>query len=645
MSDPATWLTFAPALALAGAIVNGVFGRWLRAPLHGLLASAVALGAFALSLVAFVALLGREARSVAVPLWDYLRAGDLAVPLGVMIDPLSVTMMLIITGVGSLIHVYSIGYMHDDPGQSRYFALLNLFLAAMSVLVLADSYALMFVGWEGVGVASFLLIGFWYDRTANADAGRKAFIVNRIGDVGLLLAMFLMIGAFGTLTIQEVNAAAVERAFGSELLGLIGVLLLVGAAGKSAQIPLHVWLPDAMAGPTPVSALIHAATMVTAGVYLVARSAPLFAMTPFASAVVAWVGAATALVAALVALAQTDVKKILAWSTISQLGYMFVAVGAGAYWVGIFHVVTHAFFKALLFLGAGSVIHALHGEQDLRRMGGLRRLLPLTHATSLLGVLAIAGLPPLAGFFSKDAILVYTLTSEHLAGYGTTALYGVLLVTAALTAFYMFRWYHGIFGGASRMDAKVEAGVHESPAVMTTPLVVLAAFSAVAGFVGLPAFAFPNAIKGWLQDATLRGLVEVPFAHPSAAVEWTLIAVSVVAALAGLAVGAWVYARRAGAPVRRLADGPLATFARGGMGVDGAYRAVVVGGSEGTADGVAVLDRDVVDRGLLGLGSALTLFARLAAAVQTGFVRTYAFAMFAGAVVLALVLAWTGVRG
>jgi NADH-quinone oxidoreductase subunit L len=278
-------------------------------------------------------------------------------------------------------------------------------------------------------------------------------------------------------------------------------------------------------------------------------------------------------------------------------------------------------------------------------MGGLRRLLPVTHATSLVAMLAIAGVPPLAGFFSKDAILVYTLTSEHLAGYGTGALYGVLLLTAVLTAFYMFRWYHGIFGGASRMDAKVEAGVHESPAVMTVPLTLLAGFSAVAGFVGLPAFAFPNLVKGWLQDATLRGLVEVPFAHPSAAVEWAWIGISVAAALGGLAFGWWTYARRGGAPVRRLAEGPLAPFARSGMGVDGAYGAVVVGASEGTADGVATLDRDVVDRGLLGLGSALTAFGRLAAGLQTGFVRTYAFAMFAGAVVLALVLAWTGVRG
>ncbi|NBC96268.1 MAG: NADH-quinone oxidoreductase subunit L, partial [Deinococcus-Thermus bacterium] len=548
-----------------------------------------------------------------------------------------------ITGVGTLIHVYSLGYMHGDDGVSRYFSFLNLFVAAMSVLVLADSYPLMFVGWEGVGVCSFLLIGFWYRTKANADAARKAFIVNRVGDVGFLLAMFLMAATFGTLTISEVNAAAVGMAFGSGTLALLGVLLLVAATGKSAQLPLQVWLPDAMAGPTPVSALIHAATMVTAGVYLIARSGPLFSMTPLASSVVAWVGALTALIAAFAALGQTDIKKILAYSTISQLGFMFVAVGVGAYWVGIFHVFTHAFFKALLFLGAGSVIHALHGEQDIRKMGGLGSRMRLTGTTSLIATLAIAGVPLLSGFFSKDAILAHAFTSEHLQGYGAYGLYGVLLVTAVLTATYMFRWYYGIFGGSSRMDKKVEQAVHESPTSMTAPLLVLAVFAVLAGYLGLPEFAFPNWIAHWLEPATLGGLAEVPFAHPALWVEWTLILVSILAAGLGLGLGWWIYAARDGRPVRRLADSPIGALSRGGGGFDPAYRALFVGGAEGTAGGVAVLDRDLVDRGLLGLGSALALFSRLTLRLQSGMVRAYAFAMLTGVAVLVLVVAWLGV--
>ncbi len=355
--DPVSWAALAPFIALLGAVVNGLFGRRLREPWPGYLATAaVALG-FVLSLLAF-ATFGRREVGVAVRLWDYLPVAGLDLALGFHLDQLSLLMMLMITGVGALIHLYSLGYMHGDDGYARYFSALNLFIAAMLVLVMADSYLLMFVGWEGVGVCSFLLIGFWYRQKRNPDAARKAYIVNRIGDTGFLLAMFLMYRTFGTLQIADIGAAASTFAFGAGALTGIGVLLMVAAAGKSAQLPLQVWLPDAMAGPTPVSALIHAATMVTAGVYLVARSAPLFAQSPDASAVVAWVGGLTALLAAIVALAQTDIKRILAYSTISQLGFMFVAVGVGAYWVGIFHVLTHASFKALLFLSAGSVIHA-----------------------------------------------------------------------------------------------------------------------------------------------------------------------------------------------------------------------------------------------------------------------------------------------
>ncbi len=417
MNDVVQWAALAPLLALVGSLINAFFGRSLKEPVPGIIASLAVAGGFVLAVLAFFGLQGSE-HGVQVTLWRYLTAGTLHLDAGFMIDRLSVTMMLIITGVGLLIHIYSIGYMHGDDGNSRYFAELNLFVAAMLVLVMADSFPLMFIGWEGVGVCSYLLIGFWYRDRANPDAGRKAFIVNRVGDVGFLLAMFLTFKVFGTLNIGAVNAAAPAMLYGSATLTLIGLLYLLGAAGKSAQLPLQVWLPDAMAGPTPVSALIHAATMVTAGVYLIARIGAVYAMAPAAASTVAWVGALTAFVAAFAAFAQTDIKKILAYSTISQVGYMIAAVGAGAYWVGIFHVLTHAFFKALLFLTAGSVIHAMNGEQDIRKMGGLGRKMKITGVTALIGTLAISGVPFLAGFFSKDAILSGTLTSGLLAGNG-----------------------------------------------------------------------------------------------------------------------------------------------------------------------------------------------------------------------------------
>jgi len=637
--DPVTWATLAPFLALAGALVNGLFGRSLREPLPGIVAS-VAIGAgFALSALAF-ATFGQRDHGVAVPLWDFMPVAGLDLSVGFHLDQLSLLMMLIITGVGFLIHVYSIGYMHGDAGFSRYFAALNLFVAAMLVLVMADSYVLLFVGWEGVGVCSFLLIGFWYRQKQNADAARKAFIVNRIGDAGFLLAMFLIYRTFGTLTIAEVNAAAGSFAFGAAALTAIGVLLMVAAAGKSAQLPLHVWLPDAMAGPTPVSALIHAATMVTAGVYLIARSAPLFAQSPDASAVVAWVGGITALIAALVAFAQTDIKKILAYSTISQLGFMFVAVGVGAYWVGIFHVLTHAMFKGLLFLTSGSVIHGLGGEQDVRRMGGLRRFMPTTALTALIGTLAIAGVPLLSGFFSKDAILLYTFSSTLLADHGALALYGLLLVTATLTAAYMGRWYLLVFEGEPRLTAEARAKVHESPRVMTLPLQVLAVLSVVIGYIGLPSFAFPNWIAPWLTAATAR----VPFDYPPVWAEWLLIGVAVLAAAIGLAAAYWAYLQQAGRPIARLGGTRFAGLLRSGGGFDALYRAGVVGPAEGTSAGLAVLDRDVLDRGLAAAVTTTSWLARAIILLQNGFVRAYALSMLVGAVVLVLVVVLVGVR-
>ncbi|MCA9836749.1 MAG: NADH-quinone oxidoreductase subunit L [Trueperaceae bacterium] len=627
----------APALALLGALINGLFGRALKEPLPGYLASATVGLGFLFSLFAFFALQSMEEPSVHIALWDYLKAGNFDLSLGFTIDTLSVTMMLIITGVGFLIHLYSIAYMHGDSGFSRYFSFLNLFVAAMLILVLADSFFLMFIGWEGVGVCSYLLISFWYTERANADAARKAFITNRVGDVGFLLAMFLTVFAFGTLNIHEVNELALAGAVSGGLITVIGLFYLLAATGKSAQLPLQVWLPDAMAGPTPVSALIHAATMVTAGVYLIARAGPLFALSPVASTWVAWIGALTAIIAAFAAFAQTDIKKILAFSTISQLGYMFVAVGAGAYWVGIFHVFTHAFFKALLFLGSGSVIHALGGEQDIRKMGGLHKHMKVTSFTSLIATLAIAGVPFFAGFFSKDAILAHVFNSELIGG-SKYLLYVLLLVTAVMTAFYMFRWYFQIFRGEERLSEEARAHVHESPALMTVPLMILAFFSVAAGYFGLPEFAFPNVFSHWIERS-----VEAPvsFGHPSVGLEWFLILLSVAAAALGLGIGYWVYAMRKGEPARGD-TGALRNLSASGAGFDALYRPLFIRSSEGLASGLSSLDSNVVNKGVSQGAGSVGLLANVVRWLQTGYARQYALFMFIGVAILALVVALNG---
>ncbi len=638
MTDLAHWAALAPLLALAGALVNGLFGRNLKEPTPGIIASVAVAAGFVLSLIAFFGVAG-SGEAVRVGFGDFLRAGDFTLSLGFHLDQLSVLMMLIITGVGFLIHVYSIGYMHGDPGYSRYFAQLNLFVASMLVLVMADSFVLMFIGWEGVGVCSFLLIGFWYHDLANASAGRKAFIVNRVGDVGFLLAMFLTFKVFGSLDIQTVSAMAPTMLYSSAVLTGIGLLYLLAAAGKSAQLPLHVWLPDAMAGPTPVSALIHAATMVTAGVYLIARTSAVYAVAPAALATVAWVGVLTALVAAIAAVGQTDIKRILAYSTISQVGFMIAAVGAGAYWAGIFHVLTHAFFKALLFLGAGSVIHALGGEQDVRKMGGLGRRMRVTGTTALIATLAIAGVPFLSGFFSKDSIVVATFTSGALASAGGEVLYALLMVTAGITAFYMFRWYYLVFAGEERLERGVSEKVHESPSVMTVPLTILAIGSVLVGYLGLPSFLADNRIAAWLGHATAAG----EFSHPSVATEWLLLIASVVVAFIGLGLGYWVYAVGKGALAKRLGNAPIAGASRGAFGFDTLYRALFVDTGAGTAEAVTLLDREVVDRGLVGLSGVVPLIGGLLRRWQSGQVRAYAFAMLVGAACLVAAVAIVGV--
>jgi NADH-quinone oxidoreductase subunit L len=519
------YLWLIPLLPFAGFLVNGLLGRRLPKALVSLVALIFPLGAFAVVVRAAMLV---STNSLALPWVEYHRAwitaGATHLDFSLVFDQLTLVMLLIITGVGFLIHVYSVGYMGHEEGYWRYFAYLNLFLFFMTVLVLAEEYLLMFVGWEGVGLASYLLIGFYFDRKSAADAGRKAFVVNRIGDFGFLIAMFLLLAQFGTLSFSKIGGSlAAQPALQGGILTAIALCLVIGACGKSAQIPLYIWLPDAMEGPTPVSALIHAATMVTAGVYMISRTHGIFDRSPLALTVVAIIGAATALFAATMALVQTDIKRVLAYSTISQLGYMFLGCGVAAYSAAVFHLMTHAFFKALLFLAAGSVIHGLNNEQDLREMGGLRKKLPVTFWTMTAGVIAIAGIWPFAGFFSKDAILYEAFQHGTLG----KSLYFVGLVTALLTSFYMFRLWYLTFLGESRVPAikdemhgaAVHArsdtklvletehthAIHESPWSMLGPLVILAALSVIGGWIGIERFGnFLAPVVGPVMDPALE---------------------------------------------------------------------------------------------------------------------------------------------
>jgi NADH-quinone oxidoreductase subunit L len=489
-----------PLFPLVGVLINGLLLGRLPRPVVSFVACSTVGLSFVTSLLLFFELVGMEPahRILQQTLFTWIPSASFNANVAFLLDPLSAVMILVVTGVGFLIHVYSTGYMHHDPCFGRYFTYLNLFTFSMLMLVLADNFLLMFVGWEGVGLCSYLLIGFWFEKKSAADAGKKAFIVNRIGDFGFLLGMFVIfwnIGSLDFLTVAE-KAPAIFVA-GGGLITAACLLLFVGAIGKSAQIPLYVWLPDAMEGPTPVSALIHAATMVTAGVYMVARSSALYMLAPDALLVVAIIGAGTAFFAATIGLAQNDIKRVLAYSTVSQLGYMFLACGVAAFTAGIFHLVTHAFFKALLFLGAGSVIHAMSDQQDMRRMGGLKKYLPVTFGTMLIATLAISGIPGMSGFFSKDEILWKSFSSDH----GHWALWVIGVATAGLTAFYMFRLIYLTFYGKERMDDHTRGHIHESPRSMTVPLMILAVLSVVGGFVGVPHvfFGATNYFERWLE--------------------------------------------------------------------------------------------------------------------------------------------------
>jgi NADH-quinone oxidoreductase subunit L len=571
-------------------------------------------------------------RTISETAYTWMRVGDFSANVAFLLDPLSSVMVLVVTGVGFLIHVYSTGYMAHDPSFRRFFLYLNLFMFAMLTLVLADNFLLMFVGWEGVGLCSYLLIGFWYQRPSAAQAGKKAFVVNRIGDFGFILGALTLFAHAGSLQYDRVFAAApVVFAVGGAAITAATLLLFLGATGKSAQIPLYTWLPDAMEGPTPVSALIHAATMVTAGVYLVARCHVLFQLAPVSMETVAVIGAATALFAATIGIAQNDIKRVLAYSTVSQLGYMFFACGVGAFASGIFHVMTHAFFKALLFLGAGSVIHALSDEQDLRRMGGLAGRLPWTHATMLIATIAIAGIPPFAGFFSKDEILEHAFASGH---------YGVWiagLLAALLTAFYMTRLYVLAFRGPSRLSHEAEHHLHESPPSMIVPLAILAGLSIVGGWIGLPMMEGGHLLGRWLAPvfATPAGVE----AHEvSRATEWALIGLSVGVAGIGIVAAFRMYLQKpaiATAWSERLAGVQNALVHK--YWIDELYDALVVRPVVNASQWLwRFWDTKIVDGAVNGVAYTFEGVSAVLRLVQTGFVGTYALFITLGVAALIL---------
>ena len=615
------WLI--PALPLAGAVILLVAGSRLRR-IAGGLASLLVGASFVVGILVFQDLLSlpEEGRHAAVHVFDWISVGSFQAPVEFRVDPLSMVMVLMVTGVSFLIHVYSMDYMHGDARYPRYFAYMNLFVAAMLTLVLANNFVLMFVGWEGVGLCSYLLISFWYEKKSAADAGKKAFIVTRIGDTAMLIGIFLIFSKFGSVEFDVVFEAA--PALAPATATAIALLLFGGAIGKSAQLPLHNWLPDAMEGPTPVSALIHAATMVTAGVYLVARAHPIFEASDVALNVVALVGIATAVYAGLSALGQDDLKRVLAYSTISQLGYMFLAVGVGAYAVAIFHLIAHAFFKALLFLTAGSVMHATGGEIDMTKLGGLRKQMPVTAAFFAIGGLALAGIPILVGFFSKDQVLAAAYEA------GRTGLWVVGLVAAGLTAVYIARAFSLTFLGAPRRDLHP----HEAPALMTAPMAVLAGLTVGGGLLGL------SAKTGRVQSfiGTVFGEAE----HHAAAglSEGALAIIASLVAIGGLALGWYVYGsgRVDVWGLRHRYAGTKRALERG-LYLDDVYgRVLVMPGKSLSTFTAFTFDQRVIDGALVGLGRAFAGLASVGRKLQTGLVRTYALAFLLGATLLLLLL-------
>src|SRR4051812_202322 len=695
-------LSLIPLFPLVGFLVNASLGRRLTKSISGGLACAAMIASFAVSAMLVGRILGHDAAPIEFTAFEWFTSGTLHVPFTLRLDHLSAVMILVITGIGSLIHIYSTGYMHEesDSEYARYFSYLNLFASFMLVLVLGGNFPVMFVGWEGVGLCSYLLIGFWFRKQSAADAGKKAFIVNRIGDFGFILGMLLIFATFGTLDFQQVAAAASTRAIEAGAIGVITaatLLLFLGATGKSAQIPLYVWLPDAMEGPTPVSALIHAATMVTAGVYMIGRNAVLFSHAPITLSIVAAIGVATALMAGTIGLVQNDIKRVLAYSTVSQLGYMFLAMGVGAYAAGIFHLYTHAFFKALLFLGSGAVIHALAGEQDLRNMGGLKQYLPVTYWTFLIGALAIAGVPLLSGFFSKDEILFRTFTSNNPY---RLLLWGIGMVTSLLTATYMFRLVFLAFHGERRSAAHgrahpeeeepaAQAGhghaatahghahghahaPHDAPPSMAIPLIVLAIGSVAAGYVGVPhALGGSNEIERFLDPSfetrTSSGRLEAAGAggavtggearirpvsvqepppsdaagtHEDSSTELMLMALSSGVAIAGIGIAMYFWLRnpRAADAMAKRMHGAYSLLVHKYY-VDELYDSAIVQPIKLLSTGGLWkgADAGVIDGTVNGVGYTVRTASGFLRRAQTGSVRTYAASLFLGVV---LIVGW-----
>ncbi len=645
------YLWVVPTLPLAGAIVNAILSRKMPRWLVSAIACTTVGAAFVVSVLEFFEMQAASEHVLDVPLYSWIPVGAFKVDIAFRLDPLSALMLLVVTGVGFLIHVYSIGYMAEDDSYGRFFTYLNLFVFSMLILVLGNNYLVMYVGWELVGLCSYLLISFWFTKPSAAAAGKKAFITTRIGDFGFGLGVILIFVTFGTLNFEQVFAQA-PLLNNQLLITAITLLLFAGAVGKSAQLPLYVWLPDAMEGPTPVSALIHAATMVTAGVYMVARSHVLFSLAPFSSEVVATIGAVTALFAATIALVQMDLKRVLAYSTISQLGYMFLGVGVAAYGAGVFHLMTHAFFKALLFLAAGSVMHAMGGVIDMRQLGALRKKMPWTFITFFAAALAISGFPLFSGFFSKDEILAQAFESGH------TVLWAIGLLTAGLTAFYIFRAFFLTFYTEARWEAAASrsptaehaddsralaphatagdthhasAHPHEPPATMTVPLVILAVLSVIAGFVGMPKVLGPNFLEGYFEPVFGEAGVAIP-----AGTEWMLIAASVAAGLIGIGVAFWFYVAQPRLPVDMAQQlQPIYNLLWNKYYVDEIYSKFLVEPGRRLALFLwQVVDQGMIDGAANGLGRAMASASRGLSGLQTGYARAYALLMLFGTVVV-----------
>ncbi len=618
------WLI--PLLPLFGAIINGIFGSALKEK-AGLIANLTIFISFLLSIKAFF--LVRDGVTFNGELFHWIVAGSFSASFGVLVDQLSVIMMLVVTGVGFLIHVYSIGYMHGDPGVGRYFSYLNLFVFSMLLLVMGNNLLLLYLGWEGVGLCSYLLIGFWYEKPSAAKAGLKAFLTNRVGDFGFAIGIFIIFNTLGTISYLEIFDK-VDVLAGAGVLTAATLLLFMGATGKSAQFPLYIWLPDAMEGPTPVSALIHAATMVTAGVYMVARFNALFSMSPTAMAVVVIIGTFTAVYAATMALVNNDIKRVLAYSTISQLGYMFIGVGVGAYAAGIFHLMTHAFFKALLFLGAGSVMHALGNETDIRKMGGLYPKIKTTALTFIMAWLAISGIPPFSGFFSKDEIL-----AKAFAYHPAVWLFGV--IGAVLTAFYMSRLVFVTFFGESRVEPEVEHHIHESPKVMTIPLTILAILAVIGGFVGVPEIlGGSNHFEHFLEPVFAGAAEHLHFAHPPLTTEYILMGISVLAALGGIGFAYLMYIKKsisAEAMANRFKG--IYTLLYNKYYVDEIIEATILNPIVNFSRWLWKGFDDRVIDGLVNLSAKIMLLISLIIRrIQTGYVQNYASIMVIGVLII-----------